>query len=166
MRYFFITPWRFEKGAATQNLFTLYRERVDKQIPCEHIFPASTPPDKQAATKFLCNTLEKMMGTGTIIVCLDENGKAMSSRKFSEFLQIHESRGTKQILFCVGGAYGLPADILENNKNVSLISLSAMTFPHEMALAMLAEQVYRARTILGGHPYHHEEASELFQSTQ
>ena len=159
-----MTPWRFEKNAPTQNLFSLYLERISKQISCHQTCPRSPPADKQSATQFLVRELEKLNTPGTAVVCLDENGKTMSSQKFSDFLGALEGKGIKQTIFCVGGAYGLPSEISEIVENAHMISLSAMTFPHEMALAMLAEQVYRARTIMGGHPYHHADASELFQS--
>jgi 23S rRNA (pseudouridine1915-N3)-methyltransferase len=164
MRYFFLTPWRFENSSPSQNLFSLYLNRVHKTLPCEHISPRSAPADKKAASQFLLNETNKRRGPGTAIVCLDENGKLLSSRKFADFLESLEAKGFKQAIFCVGGAYGLPAEIGQNRENLTLISLSPMTFPHEMALAMLMEQVYRARTIMGGHPYHHEDASELFQA--
>jgi 23S rRNA (pseudouridine1915-N3)-methyltransferase len=164
MRYVFLTPWRFERGAPSENLFSIYKDRVEKSVPCEHIYPRSAPPDKTTAAQFLIKEIEKRADVSTALVCLDENGKLLTSRKFATLLESLESRGVKQTLFCVGGAYGLPAEIATSQKNITMVSLSPMTFPHEMALAMLMEQIYRARAILGGHPYHHESPSELFQS--
>lgn len=89
-----------------------------------------------------------------IIVLLDENGSAFSSVKFAEYIQKKFNSGGKNLLFIVGGAYGFSDDIynLANDK----ISLSKMTFSHQMVRLFFLEQIYRAFTILKGEPYHHE----------
>lgn len=165
MRYIFLTPWRFERNSPSNELFSEYLERIKKQIPSEHIHPKSSPASADEAKGFLVRELNKIRATNTVVVCLDENGKLLKSREFSGMLSGFEERGVKQILFCIGGAYGLPAEI-SSVENISLLSLSPMTFPHEIATAILAEQVYRARTIMGGHPYHHGDDSDLFKTFQ
>jgi 23S rRNA (pseudouridine1915-N3)-methyltransferase len=83
-------------------------------------------------------------------ILLDPAGKAMDSAQFAAWIERAEQEGRDQV-FVVGGAEGLPP--AWRPKADLLLSLSRMTFPHEMARAMLAEQIYRAFTILRGHPY-------------
>jgi 23S rRNA (pseudouridine1915-N3)-methyltransferase len=83
-------------------------------------------------------------------VLLDPAGKVMSSVQFSGWIEQLEREG-RDLVFVVGGAEGLPEDW--KHRADLLLSLSAMTFPHELARVMLAEQIYRAFTSLRGHPY-------------
>lgn len=83
-------------------------------------------------------------------IFLDPAGKQMASRDFTALLEKAEMEG-RDLLFVVGGAEGLPAGWRERAD--LLLALSRMTFPHELARAMLAEQIYRAFTTLRGHPY-------------
>lgn len=91
---------------------------------------------------------------GDQVILLDENGSALNSIEFAEFIQKKFNGGGKNLLFIVGGAYGFSNEIykLANNK----ISLSRMTFSHQMVRIFFLEQIYRAFTILKGEPYHHE----------
>lgn len=81
--------------------------------------------------------------------CLDAKGKEYSSEEFADFIGSQE----EQITFIIGGPEGIDQSIKEN-RTTKLISLSKMTFPHEMARLMLIEQIYRAYMILSGRPYH------------
>ena len=83
-------------------------------------------------------------------VLLDPAGKSLDSAKFAAFIAKAEEE-SRDLVFLVGGASGLPAEW--RNQHGVLLSLSAMTFPHELARVMLAEQIYRALTSLRGHPY-------------
>lgn len=83
-------------------------------------------------------------------VMLDPVGKSLTSFEFAEVVAKGE-REARDLVFLIGGADGLPPGWRE--KADWLLSLSAMTYPHELARAMLAEQIYRAFTILRGHPY-------------
>ena len=83
-------------------------------------------------------------------IFLDPGGREMDSRQFTALLEKAEMEG-RDLLFLVGGADGLPLPWRERAD--LLLSLSRMTFPHELARAMLAEQIYRAFTTLRGHPY-------------
>lgn len=83
-------------------------------------------------------------------ILLDPAGKAIDSARFAELFAQAEMRG-HDLVFVVGGHDGLPAEWRERAD--LLVSLSAMTMPHELARAVLAEQIYRAFTILRGHPY-------------
>ena len=91
---------------------------------------------------------------GEIIVLLDERGKQFSSIDFSKYLQKKFNSGGKGIAFVIGGAYGFSDEIYA--KATDKISLSKMTFSHQMVRLFFLEQIYRGFTILKGEPYHHE----------
>jgi 23S rRNA (pseudouridine1915-N3)-methyltransferase len=85
------------------------------------------------------------------VVLLDAAGKSLDSESFSKWLGEHRDRGTRELIFLCGGADGFP-DALRRRAR-ERISLGAMTFSHELARVMLAEQLYRAFAILSGSPY-------------
>jgi 23S rRNA (pseudouridine1915-N3)-methyltransferase len=87
------------------------------------------------------------------LVALDERGKSFSSVQLSEFLQSRANESTKQVIFLIGGAYGLDPSVLQR-ANLKW-SLSSLTFPHQLVRLILAEQVYRACSILRNEKYHH-----------
>jgi 23S rRNA (pseudouridine1915-N3)-methyltransferase len=88
------------------------------------------------------------------LIALDEHGKQLSSEGLSEFLQERASASIKNLVFLVGGAFGLDTPVL---KRAQLKwSLSQLTFPHQLVRLILAEQVYRACTILQNEKYHHK----------
>jgi 23S rRNA (pseudouridine1915-N3)-methyltransferase len=86
------------------------------------------------------------------VVVLDEGGRLMTSEEFAKMLSSHRDRDPRPISFVVGGASGLPADVRARADDV--LSLSRMTFPHQMARLLVVEQVYRALSILAGLRYH------------
>jgi len=88
------------------------------------------------------------------VVLLDDKGKDFTSIDFSKFIEKQMITGTKRLLFVVGGAYGFSEDVY-NRSNYKL-SLSKMTFSHQMVRLIFLEQMYRAMTIIKGEPYHHE----------
>ena len=90
----------------------------------------------------------------SVIVALDETGKLLSSREFSERIAAWRDEGRKSVHFVIGGPDGHDRDVLERADLV--LSLGRMTYPHQIARVLLVEQVYRACTILSGHPYHRE----------
>ena len=87
------------------------------------------------------------------LIALDEHGKEFSSQGLSQFLQERASAGTKNLVFIIGGAFGLDSAVLK--KAQLQWSLSPLTFPHQLVRLILAEQVYRACTILNNEKYHH-----------
>ncbi|MBN2237124.1 MAG: 23S rRNA (pseudouridine(1915)-N(3))-methyltransferase RlmH [Bacteroidales bacterium] len=91
---------------------------------------------------------------GDFVVLLDERGKIKSSKDFSSFLQKHMNQSTKSLVFIVGGPYGFSEEVY--SKANYLLSLSKMTFSHQMIRLLFVEQIYRAFTILKNEPYHHE----------
>lgn len=96
--------------------------------------------------------LKKLQSTDQLIL-LDENGKSFSSVIFSEFLQKKMNSGIKQLVFVIGGPYGFSETVYK--KAQGKVSLSKMTFSHQMVRLFVVEQIYRGFTILKNEPYHH-----------
>lgn len=88
------------------------------------------------------------------LVALDENGKQFTSPALAAFLQQRASDSTRNIVFLIGGAFGLHEDVLTKAK--LKWSLSQLTFPHQLVRLILSEQLYRACTILKNEKYHHK----------
>jgi 23S rRNA (pseudouridine1915-N3)-methyltransferase len=97
--------------------------------------------------------LKKISTTDTLIL-LDENGKQFDSVDFSSYLQKHMNSGIKQLVFVIGGPYGFSEDVYK--KSNGKLSLSKMTFSHQMIRLFFIEQLYRGFTILRNEPYHHK----------
>lgn len=97
--------------------------------------------------------LKKISTTDTLIL-LDENGKQFDSVDFSSYLQKHMNSGIKQLVFVIGGPYGFSKDVYK--KSNGKLSLSKMTFSHQMIRLFFIEQLYRGFTILRNEPYHHK----------
>jgi 23S rRNA (pseudouridine1915-N3)-methyltransferase len=87
-----------------------------------------------------------------MIVALDEHGKSMGSEAFAALLARWRDEGKPAVSFLIGGADGLDPELL--NAGALALSFSPLTWPHQLVRIMLAEQLYRATTILAGHPYH------------
>lgn len=96
--------------------------------------------------------LKKLVPTDVLIL-LDENGKQLSSVGFSEYLQKKMNAGIKQLVLVIGGPYGFSDEVYAAAQGK--ISLSKMTFSHQMVRLFVTEQIYRAFTILRNEPYHH-----------
>ncbi|WP_277631848.1 23S rRNA (pseudouridine(1915)-N(3))-methyltransferase RlmH [Avrilella dinanensis] len=88
------------------------------------------------------------------LILLDEKGKSFSSTQFADFLQKRMNSGIKNLFFVIGGPYGFSDEVYA--KANGKISLSSMTFSHQMVRLFFIEQLYRGYTILRNEPYHHE----------
>lgn len=97
--------------------------------------------------------LEQLLPTDEVIL-LDERGKQYASTEFSAFLAQKMLSGVKRVVFVIGGPYGFSEEIYRRAN--ALVSLSRMTFSHQMVRLIFVEQIYRAMTIMKGEPYHHE----------
>lgn len=95
----------------------------------------------------------KKLSPTDLLVLLDEKGKQYASEDFAAYLQKKMNAGTKQLVFVVGGPYGFSEDIYQ--KAQGKLSLSKMTFSHQMIRLFFIEQLYRGFTILKNEPYHH-----------
>lgn len=98
--------------------------------------------------------ISKNLSNTDYIVLLDENGQELSSMQFSGFINKKMLSSVQNLVFVVGGPYGFDNSLLTTASEK--LSLSKMTFSHQMVRLFFAEQVYRAFTILKGEPYHHE----------
>lgn len=94
------------------------------------------------------------LGTSDFVILLDERGRMSTSVEFSGFIEKQQLTSRKKLVFIIGGPYGF-SDAVYKRANM-MISLSKMTFNHEMVRLFFIEQLYRAYTILRGEPYHHE----------
>ncbi len=93
------------------------------------------------------------LSTSDVLILLDENGKQYNSIAFSNYLQKHMNSGIKQLIFVIGGPYGFSEEVY--NRAQGKLSLSKMTFSHQMIRLFFIEQLYRGFTILRNEPYHH-----------
>jgi len=91
------------------------------------------------------------LDSAAVVVLLDDAGKPQSSAQFARWLAETRDRGAREIVFLCGGAEGFPETLRQ--RATQKLSLSPLTFSHELARVMLAEQLYRAFAILAGHPY-------------
>lgn len=114
-------------------------------------------------TKNLSETVQKKLegekileniNASDFVVLLDENGKQSNSREFSEFLNKVLVSGNKNLIFVIGGPYGFSQEVY--NRANAKISLSKMTFSHQLVRLIFTEQLYRAFSILNNEPYHHD----------
>ena len=95
----------------------------------------------------------KEIKQGDYLMVLDDKGLSMTSKKLSETMQNLQNRSIKRLLLVIGDSYGHSEEL--KKKADSLLSLSVLTLPHELARVVLVEQLYRAYTILRGEKYHH-----------
>ena len=95
-----------------------------------------------------------LIDSSDLVVLLDEKGKEYTSRQFSEKIDFWLNSSIKRINFLIGGAYGFSEEIYQRANEK--ISLSKMTFTHQMIRLFFIEQIYRASTILQGKPYHND----------
>lgn len=88
------------------------------------------------------------------VILLDERGESLSSVDFAQLIEKRQVAGTRKLSFVIGGPYGFSRDVYA--KANAKLSLSAMTFSHQMVRLLFIEQLYRAFTIINGEPYHHK----------
>ncbi|GAL75794.1 LSU m3Psi1915 methyltransferase RlmH [Nonlabens ulvanivorans] len=110
----------------------------------------SEDQQKNEEGKLILNKLEK----SDFVTLLDERGKKLSSLQFAELINKRSVSGLKRLVFIIGGPYGFSSDVYQRAN--SKLSLSDMTFSHQMVRLFATEQIYRAFTILRNEPYHHE----------
>jgi len=109
----------------------------------------SEEQQKQKEGELILNSLNP----SDVLILLDENGKQLDSVAFSDYLQKHMNSGIKQLVFVIGGPYGFSEEVYGQAQGK--LSLSKMTFSHQMVRLFVIEQLYRGFTILRNEPYHH-----------
>jgi len=130
-----------------------YLGRLSRYGPVgvEELKPAELGSAPQRVAQESVRVLAALLPTDRVCV-LDERGAQISSVELCELLKTHELHGAKRLVFVLGGAYGVNDAVRQRGK---LLALSQLTLPHELCRALLLEQLYRARTIQRGEPYHH-----------
>lgn len=140
------------------SLIEEYAERTKHYIPFSmEVIPElkntkSLSPEQQKEREG--ELIKKQLSDGDYVVLLDEGGKEFRSIEFAAYLEKKQSQAARRLVFIVGGPYGFSSAIYLLAKEK--ISLSKMTFSHQMVRLFFVEQFYRAMTILRGEPYHHE----------
>jgi 23S rRNA (pseudouridine1915-N3)-methyltransferase len=134
------------KEAAIAALTEEYLKRISRYVPVEGVMVRD-----EAALLSTCGRGTKG-GAKATLVLMDSRGKEFSSEQFAKFLGDYQDRNPLPLVFAVGGADGFSAGARAAAQQT--ISLGKMTLAHELARVVLLEQVYRAFTILKGHPYH------------
>ena len=140
-----------------QELIDVYQKRLQHYINFEiEIIPdlrkTKNLSEEQQKNKEGELILKKLSPTDALIL-FDEKGKQYTSVEFSHYLQKKMNSGIKQLVFLIGGPYGFSNEVY--NKASGKISLSKMTFSHQMVRLFITEQIYRGYTILKNEPYHH-----------
>jgi len=138
--------------------FKVYRERLINYIPFEtEVIPAvknsanmKEVQQKEQEGKFILKALQP----GDYCVLLDETGKEFTSVQFASWLEKKMNTVSKRLVFIAGGAYGFSEEVYKTVPEK--LSLSKMTFSHQMIRPVFVEQLYRAMTILRNEPYHHK----------
>ena len=136
-------------------LSELYEKRVERYVSLEIDVIKSEKIKATSTGELLDREGEKILSklsARDYSIILDKAGKQCSSEAFSQFFQRLANQSQKQISFIIGGPLGLADKVKE--KAQEQLSLSKMTFPHELATVLLLEQIYRAHSILHGEPYH------------
>lgn len=133
------------KVPAIQSLTAEYLKRISRYAEVEGV----VVPDESAILK-----LREKSGArpAHALVLLDSRGKQLTSEELAQFLQNHQDRNPQPLALAIGPADGFSAEALKSA--TAVLSLGKMTLAHEVARVVLLEQVYRAFTILKGHPYH------------
>lgn len=136
----------------------LYSSRLAHYVP----FQIQEIPELKNVSSFSRDQIRQKEGElilkavkpGDEVMLLDEHGTEYTSMQFSEVIRTRISRSSRDIVFVIGGAYGFSQDVY--SRADGKMSLSRMTFSHQMVRTIFAEQLYRAFTIIRGEPYHHE----------
>lgn len=154
MRIAIVAVGRLSRCPETE-LVKLYAERATATGralglgPVEVVEVEGRKPGKAAEAEALRPHLE-----GSHIIACDERGRARGSRTFAEEIAALRDRGARRLVFVIGGADGLDPDLVAQAQGT--LAFGPQTWPHALARAMLAEQIWRAVSILAGSPYHRD----------
>jgi 23S rRNA (pseudouridine1915-N3)-methyltransferase len=135
-----------------------YLKRLKRYVKVEIQIIADVKNSKNLTAPQLIQKEEELLlnalSSDSYVVLLDEKGKECTSVELSQFVEGKMISGTKEVVFVIGGAYGV-SNAIKQRANEQL-SMSQLTFSHQMIRLILIEQIYRAMTIIRGEPYHHE----------
>jgi 23S rRNA (pseudouridine1915-N3)-methyltransferase len=158
MRLVVIAIGRLKQGPERE-LAERYRERFDgigRKLGFRglEIREISESRARDAATRMAeeASAISALIPEKSVLVALDERGKSIDSAAFAQHLGRFRDQAAANTIFTIGGADGLSPDLRRKGKLT--IAFGAATWPHQLVRVMLLEQIYRAATILAGHPYH------------
>ena len=147
------------KAGPEKDLASRYLDRFAKAGPAIGLelvrvteVPESKASNAETRKRDEAAALEKALPDGALLVLLDERGKSLDSEAFADTLGRFRDSGKRDLMVAVGGADGLDPALYVRADMV--LNLGSMTWPHQLVRILIAEQLYRAVTILSGHPYH------------
>jgi len=150
----FLLTGRTENGPILE-LMETYERRLVHYHPYRRVELAGlSGSDTVLVKKKEAKAQMDVLRAGDFLVLLDENGASFSSRKWSSQLQKWMNSGPKRLVFCAGGAHGFDDSVLDLAR--AKLSLSPMTFSHQLVRPVFLEQLYRALSLLNGEAYHHD----------
>lgn len=153
MRFRLIWVGRTERGHVEDGVeYYLSRIRRMEQVDV-HVVPDAGRGDPSWQQRTESERVLAALRPGDKVVVLDERGKQLTSPKFADQLGAWRDQGTRDVVFVIGGAYGLTDEV--RSRADLVLALSAMVFPHQLVRVLFAEQLYRALSILKGSGYHH-----------
>lgn len=146
------------QGNVYPSLINEYVQRLSHYLPVQideipDLKNTKSLTEDQQKERETDQVFDRMQG-GDMLVLLDERGKEMTSREFSQWMEQKLQTVPKRLVLLIGGPYGFSQRIYDAAQGK--ISLSKMTFSHQMVRLFLVEQIYRAFTIIKGEPYHHD----------
>lgn len=146
MKVLIISPGKAHDPALA-NSIAEYEKRLSKRLPIEWLFPK--PSTKETEAK----SILKAIKDDDFVVLLDERGNDIDSPGLAKLISKLEQQSTKRLIVIIGGAFGVAGEVTVR-ANLTL-KLSSLVFPHMLVRLILAEQLYRATSILDGGKYHH-----------
>lgn len=146
------------QGNIYPNLISEYVKRLSHYLPTQieeipDLKNTKSLTQEQQKEREADQVIERLQA-GDVVVLLDERGREMTSREFSQWIELKLQSVPKRLVLLIGGPYGFSQRIYDIAQQK--ISLSRMTFSHQMVRLFLVEQLYRAFSIIRGEPYHHD----------
>ena len=142
-----------ERGGPTRELFETYRARCPWPIRLIDVAPRTAGSlERRSAEE--AERILRAIPQGAAVVALDEQGELLNSQGFAARIAAWRDEGRSELAFLIGGPNGLPPTV--HARADLALAFGRMTWPHLLVRVMLAEQLYRAASILAGHPYHRE----------
>jgi 23S rRNA (pseudouridine1915-N3)-methyltransferase len=156
MKIIFLLTGKTKKGFIEEGIRT-YEERIKHYVPfriIELTEPKRSGKQNESAIKEKeGEQILKYLSQDDDVILLDERGKMLSSGEMADFINKKSIASVKNLVFVAGGAYGFSTSVYERANN--MLSLSKMTFSHQIIRIIFLEQLYRAFTIIRNEPYHH-----------
>ena len=146
MKVLIISPGKAHDSTVKEGVAE-YTKRLGKRISLEWMFPAVGSKDEEGAA------ILKALKKDDVVVLLDERGRSIDTSGFASMLDTHLQSGTKRLVFVIGGAFGVSEAVAARAE--ATLQLSKLVFPHMLVRLILAEQLYRAVSIIDGGKYHH-----------